>query len=337
MCRLGRDDQRKVVQVILLALAVSLGREGTASGQAEAPEADAVLHLDYSAPPACPDANAFRAALSTRKRRVASGERVAESVSVTVTESRGRARGRLVIRAAGRDVGAREVDGASCLEVVQALALVAALDLDAAPAAPRAHPVLPPDVHELPPEDARPVAPPPRAPSWQLAVGAHGSMMVGVADGLLFGAPVFVDFASASHAVVAPSARIVFEGTVSGESQEAVGALRFTWLAGAVEGCPIRVGTTALHVQPCARVEVGALTGSPENVSFGHGATEPWLAAGAVARAVWAPTRLIFLEIEGGGEAHLLRPQYSFLPGTTDFPPRVASALVELGVGVRFF
>jgi hypothetical protein len=337
MCRLVRDDQEKVIGVIFIALAVSFAREGTARGQAAAAEAGDGLHLDYRAPPACPDAAAFRAALSARNRRVAAGERVAESVEVTVTESGGRARGRVVIRAAGREMGTREVDGASCLEVVHALALVAALDLDAAPAAPRVHPPLPPDVHELPPEDPPPVPPPPRAPSWQLAVGAHASMMIGVADGLLFGAPVFLDFASASRDVFAPSARLLFEGTMSGESQEKVGALRVTWFAGGLEACPIRLGGAVLHLRPCARVEVGALTGFPENVSFGHSAAEPWLAAGAVVRGVWAPTRLIFLEIEGGGEGHLLRPQYAFLPGTTVYPVPPASALVELGLGVRFF
>jgi hypothetical protein len=252
MCRLVRDDQEKVIGVIFIALAMSFAREGTARGQAAAAEAGDGLHLDYRAPPACPDAAAFRAALSARNRRVAAGQRVAESVEVTVTESGGHARGRVVIRAAGKEIGTREVDGASCLEVVQALALVAALDLDAAPAAPRVHPPLPPDVHELPPEDPPPVPPPPRAPSWQLTVGAHASMMVGVADGLLFGAAVFVDFASASRDVFAPSVRVLFEGTVSGESQEKVGALRVTWFTGGLEACPIRLGSTVLHLRPCA-------------------------------------------------------------------------------------
>jgi hypothetical protein len=317
----------------VVLVSTTMGRVGLA--QTEPNATDDGVRLEYQAPPGCPDAGAFRAEFHAKNRRLRAGKTVAGDVSVVVTQEGPRASGRLVIRIGGQ-TGTREFEAASCGEVIAALALVTALDLDAAPTSPM--PSSSSSLAEDIPPESPPVRPPPKsAPRGHLAVGAHASMTNGVSDGLLFGAPVFLDFSAETKSLFSPSARVSFEGTVSGQVAEAVGALRFTSFMGAIEGCPLRLGPAAIEVRPCIRAEAGALAGSPEGVSFGHEVTKPWVSVGAVARLAWAPTRMIFLEIEGGARVPIVRPEFVFLPHLTLYQVPVASALVETGLGVRFY
>ncbi len=294
---------------------------------------DEEIHLDFQAPPRCSDATTFLAELRARSPRLRSGGGVRGDLVVTVTEASGHVSGRLVIRSSGKVVGTREVDGDTCKDVVAAIALAAALDLEEVTSTESPPP---------PSLDPLPEMPPPSAParradwSWQLVFAAHASLTTGVADTPLFGVPVFVGLESKPRGLVSPSVRALFEGTESGSVSEAVGALRFTWFIGGLEACPLRLGSSALALRPCARVEAGVIRASPEDVSFGREVSRPWVSAGIVARAEWVPTRLIFFEIEGGGRAALIREQWVFLPGPNLYTVPPVGLLVEAGLGVHF-
>jgi hypothetical protein len=333
MCRLDRVDQRNVFRIATGALAASFSSftlVAPALAQTGGLPADDGVRLEYQAPAGCPDEAAFRRELHARNRRLRSGQRIKGDVSVTLVTTDHGMSGSLVLRAGGK-TGTREFEGASCSEVVAGLALVAAVDLDEAPPPP-----IPETAAERIPAEPPPAPSPKPKTGLQIAVGAHASMTSGVSDGLLFGAPVFIEINRRSLDLVSPSVRAIFEGTVSGQVVESVGALHFTWFTGAVEACPIRIGPAVLEMRPCARVELGALGASPRGVSFGHGATQPWASAGAVVRLAWAPTSMIFLEIEGGGRLPIVRPAFEFLPATTLYRVPSASALVETGLGLRF-
>jgi hypothetical protein len=333
MCRRVRVDQRNVTSA--LALVALASASGAALAQTTEDRSTAVgIHIGYEVLPECPDIETFRAELESRNRRLRAGEQVLGDLSVVVTREGSHLKGRLVLRVAGREVGARELEASTCAEVVSALAFVAAVDLDAAPSLRKP---LAPEPADIPPEEPRPAPKPEPRTVWRVGVGAHASLSTGVADGLLFGAPVFVDFARSGEGLVAPSLRVVLEGAVSGQVTEAVGALRFVWLMAGVEACPLRFGGATLALRPCARLEGGALDASSLGVSFGHGAAEPWFAAGAALRGEWAPKRWIFFEIEGGARGNIARPSFAYLPATILYRAPVVSTLAEAGLGVRFF
>jgi hypothetical protein len=302
--------------------------DGAARAQSGDDIARRGFRLDYRGPPTCPAADEFRAQVRARSQLLRSEAGVPdEAVVATVTDLGGSFRGSLAIRSGDRLVGTREVEGASCKDVVAALALAAAIDLDAHPT-PAASGQEPPV-----PEPTRPAVTP---RSWRLGAGAHAGVTTGVADAALFGVSVFAEILATSHRLVAPSARLIFETTDSGTIDEAVGALRFWWILGALEACPLRWEAAWLRVAPCVRLEAGALQASPVGVPAGQQETRPWLAAGAVARAQWEPVSWAFLEIEGGLRVPFVREQFVVLPGVTVYNVPAAGLLAEAGAGIHF-
>jgi hypothetical protein len=318
--------------VFVLALVLA---EGLAFGQWGGDRSDDGIHLDFQAPPGCPDATAFRTELRARNRRLRAGKRVVGDLGVTVSEVGNRLSASLVVRSGGKVIGTRRVEGETCKDVIVAIALAAALDLDALAEST-------PEVAPLGPTESSTSSPPPPPPvpkpawAWQFGIGAHASLTTGVANAPLIGVPGFIDLGTRPRGLVSPSLRLVFEGTESGSVPEAVGALRFTWFIGALEACPLRWGSPLVALRPCARLEAGVLRGTPEQVSFGHEVTQPWVSGGIVARAEWVPIPLIFFEIEGGARVPFLREQFVFLPGETLYRVPPVSPLVEAGVGVHF-
>jgi hypothetical protein len=314
-------------------LAFLLAEGGLALGQGAGNGSDEGIHLDFQAPSGCPDATAFRTELRARNRRLRAGKRVVGDLGVTVSEVGNRLSASLVVRSGGKVIGTRRVEGEICKDVIVAIALAAALDLDAlAESAPEVAPLGPAESSTSPP----PPPPPKPAWAWQFGIGAHASLTTGVANTPLIGAPGFIDLGTRPRGLVSPSLRLVFEGTESSSVPEAVGALRFTWFIGALEACPLRWGSPLVALRPCARIEAGMLRATPEKVSFGHEATQPWVSGGVVARAEWVPIHLIFFEIEGGARVPFLREQFVFLPGETLYRVPPMSPLVEAGVGVHF-
>jgi hypothetical protein len=90
------------------------------------------VRIDFDAPPRCSGAAAFYAGLAARTahvRRAASGESAAR-VKVRLIRAGAKIHGELRILHDQIDSDTRKVDGASCEQVVEALALTAALALD---------------------------------------------------------------------------------------------------------------------------------------------------------------------------------------------------------------
>lgn len=99
--------------------------------QPEVPRAEIPLRVEFEAPPGCSSQDAFYSGVRTRTNRVRlaqEGER-ARDLRVRLTRSKGRVHGELS-SANERGRATRVVDGVSCDEVVDALALTAALALD---------------------------------------------------------------------------------------------------------------------------------------------------------------------------------------------------------------
>ncbi|WP_437850489.1 hypothetical protein [Sorangium sp. So ce363] len=89
------------------------------------------LRIAYEAHDGCPGAGAFLREVTARTdlARAAAADEAALDVRVRITSSAGRSRGRITL-GKGEDARVREVDGATCGEVVAALALITALRVD---------------------------------------------------------------------------------------------------------------------------------------------------------------------------------------------------------------
>ncbi|WP_437708456.1 hypothetical protein WMF45_30215 [Sorangium sp. So ce448] len=126
------------------------------------------LRIAYEAHDGCPDAAAFLREVTARTdlARAAAADEAALDVRVRITSSAGRSRGRITL-GRGEDARVREVDGATCGEVVAALALITALRVDPTasldPQPPAVDPVA------APPPAADPAAAPGAGTSPQLS------------------------------------------------------------------------------------------------------------------------------------------------------------------------
>ncbi|WP_437766005.1 hypothetical protein WME77_02800 [Sorangium sp. So ce764] len=89
------------------------------------------LRIAFEAHDGCPGAGAFLREVTARTElaRAAAADEAALDVRVRITSSAGRSRGRITL-GKGEEARVREVDGATCGEVVAALALITALRVD---------------------------------------------------------------------------------------------------------------------------------------------------------------------------------------------------------------
>jgi hypothetical protein len=106
----------------------------TVAAAAAVPAANGAVpvHVDFSAPAGCADANTFWSGIVTRteKARAARAGDAAMRMSVRLSRAGAKVHGELRITVTDGHLEARRVDGASCAEVVQVLSLTAALAID---------------------------------------------------------------------------------------------------------------------------------------------------------------------------------------------------------------
>lgn len=168
---------------------------------ADAADGDLLVQLEYSVAPACPDEAAFVRDVRARAPRFDVGAAAsARSWRITArrdADSEGSFTGRIAMRDAGGRETVRDVSGATCREVIAALALIGALTVDAKPPASDAPPVSEPPLVSEPPPVPPPALPPPATPapapaprpapvpapptteeprSWQLGIGARADL-----------------------------------------------------------------------------------------------------------------------------------------------------------------
>jgi hypothetical protein len=295
------------------------------------------VRLEYRAPPACPDSEAFLAAVRARTQRVrpADADEPARTFVVVILSDGARTFGRLQVTEEGRETDSREVSGASCGEVVEALSLTAALSVDPeallgapAPPPPPPPPAPPPSSPPPPPQKPPPVPPP---FSWWLGADLIGSSAVG--PGLIWGGGVGLEIEQNAPGLLRPSARISIRGARNDLLSRADAALA-TWYALGLDACPLRIGSV-LHIEPCATVRAGLLYLRGIGVDHARSVTRSWWSVGGLlrARAVLGPR--VAVELAGGLEAPLVRRRF-----VVDAPRREVAETPNLaatgGIGVAF-
>jgi hypothetical protein len=261
------------------------------------------------------------------------------------------AHGTLEIVEPSGPASSRAVDAATCDEAVDALALIVALAIDpnasTAPHALLSAPApTPAPAPEQPPPAARPVAmaPAPRATAqptrWRFAATAGATFVTGAAPALLVGPAVSIEAAAeppGTGVAAAPAVRLGFVRAASPTVSAGVGAARFTWTVGRLEGCPVRAALGAWEAMPCVRFDGGVLEATGADVDVPSAASRPWLAVGGVARVRWRPGAF-FLEVDGGVSAALTRDHFYFdQPPTTIYDVPGAGAQGDVAAGARFW
>lgn len=299
-------------------------------GQESAP---VVARVSYEAPAGCPDAAAFKLQIQRRTPRFVDDVTRAPALvlSVSLTGNDKEMTGTLDVISPSGERSRRSIAGASCVEVTDALALMAALAIDplalASSHAPVPDPVAPPPP-PAPAPTARPAAlqapdplsppahspPPPIEPverttprtsqprpgsRWEFAAGAGANLSSGVTPDVLLGPVVFLEVASPHRGLFGVSIRAGFERATASDVVNAGGAASFTWTLGTVDACPLRWTRGSFSLSPCARMEAGELDGSGANIPAPNEAKRGWLALAALGRASWTPIRHLAVELEG--------------------------------------
>jgi hypothetical protein len=317
------------------------------------------VQLEYEGPAVCPDAGAFTREVLTRAPRARVAAPAERARTLLARVKGGGAHGYdgvLVVRDTGGATTERAVHAPSCDELVTALAVIAAMVIDpmtaktgaieadaaladgATDAAEEAEaggppPTTPPSA-PTPPLPIEPVPEPePEAREhWEMSAGVGGGAIGGSAPTLLFSIPVFFEVSRKGAGLTDPAVRIRFERTATGALE--TGA--FTRTGGAIDVCPISLRARSLRAQPCARVELAALSVSGRDVEPIRSDLRPWFALGPVARVRLELASPVFIELEGALLFATVRDRFFVEPGTLVYRAPLAGGTTAFAVGLVF-
>jgi hypothetical protein len=330
-------------------------------------QAPPTWQLTFTAPATCSTEENFRKALDERLLYSEIFPRALNHrIIVSISPTEAGWTGQLVVESAVDGVRVeRTAHATSCQELVPALALMIALVLDLEPASTPEPPSSPP----VPEADSRPFSPPfegpprlvpptpasskstpgfrqtaslraaPRLTEGELGFLLHWRSVVGwrdrvaVAPSILWGSHVAQGFS--------PWMRLSGERVKSHVVNASGVGASLTWTVAQLDACSHKwtVSGTAF-LSPCARISVGALQAKGDaGVAAPRELTRFWLTAGGGAEAAIPIVGPLWLRVQGGVEALLLR-QRIYVDSDPDHilvqMPAVLGVL-GLGLGVRIW
>jgi hypothetical protein len=299
------------------------------------------ISLDYSAPDGCPDANSFRQQVQARTKRVSFAEPGALAWSIKVAETSGGSRGTLRVTREKPSKLERSVKASSCAQVVDALALVAALSVD-------------PDASLGPREKPKPAAPssaPPPAPSAPKTRAQRGARADATATKLVLGLTLTGRSGIAPQLAWAPRPFVglnfrsrggytwglsLSASQARGSATVDLGQADFTWSLGRLELFPVRASFGNWRLEPALFIEAGQLRARGVAVAPAAEVRRPALLAGALGRVSLLAFELLELEVEGGPIAPIVRDRFYLFESTTVFRVPPITGYIGAGVGVEF-
>jgi hypothetical protein len=314
---------------------------------ARAEEPSTALRLVYEASPGCPSAPSFRGQVVARTARVrfVDGEATDRVLFVSIVDEPGRTVGRLRVDELQGSSLARELSGASCDEVASALALIAALAFDPqakidpapAPAAPKPAPA--PAAPKPAPAAPRPAS---RAPTkdapWRVTAGLQGRFVSGPLPGFWPQAGLFIGLDSRKPGWPSPSVRFTALTTWRNGYEAGDGNASFSFVGGALEGCPARWPLLAtLDVRPCLGLEAAWMRSEGQLGLQARRADLLWLSLSPSGRLRWAPGGAFFLEGQAGLSIPLTPYRFVFeQPDVVIHKVPPLGGLAALSLGLSF-
>jgi hypothetical protein len=314
----------------LLLCSAALGTVSPARAEGAAAPLNLEASAGYRVPPECPDRGRWHATLQARLPEDWAAERVSQHLSIEVRREGAAHYIGAVDALTG--VKAREVRGASCTEVLEALSLIAALAADpgavgtpgepGAAAADSGWELRPGEALALLEED-RSGPEPARAPPARrgLGLGAFALLETAAAPGLSanYGLGASLEW---QLGALEPW---VFAGIYWGAAEQvrvpgSTALARFERWSTYLVGCPTRVAlSSALVLRPCLDLDVGQLTGEGLGVGAARRRRTPLVSSGLELRLDWKPWPALQLSGLFGGVASLARPRFYFRPQQTSF------------------
>jgi len=310
--------------------------------------AESVLRFAYEAPSECPDPRAAEAILSARIASVVvASDDVSASARIRVESAEGQFEGSLESADADGVPTIRTLVGTSCRDVVDALAVVAAMGSEST--RPPATPSPPPERSGEPPlvqapreANAPAVVNASRSSmSAEVALGLHGGLLTGATPSAAPRGEVVVSLGawrreSTDLVRFWPRARLSLGIAGSSASIERI-ATRFSLLAGGLDACPLRIGGARFDVSPCARAELGTLSAEPRGFEGARTRETRWIAIGGVAVVTARIRPPLFIDATFGFVAPLQRDRFYFEPSTTVQQVGAVSVVCGVGVGLSIW
>lgn len=331
------------------------------SGSRAAAEPVEPVRLEYRAlADGCPDATAFLDKVRTHTAgiRLAAPGEAARTFRVNISAAeQGKLRGEFLVsaREGPEDTSAsRVISGDTCGEIVEALAVFAALSLGSEAPPPRP---LPEQPKEPPPETPAPPvqpiaekpAPRPRvratpAPAETPFAPAHwcgraglGLRAVGVGTPSrllmpgLFGELGYERSASEVH--LEPLLRLGFSRAGVDTEATPQGAAHLRWTTVRLDACALSLRPDRdVAVRPCLSATAGLFNVTGRAVAQPRSRELAWWAAGGLLRAQWRAWSHLTLEAELAIEAPLRRDRFHVEPATAVY--RVPATLGSAGIAL---
>jgi hypothetical protein len=282
----------------------------------------------YDVVEGCPNSKDWAQALGARLPEHLRAHPALRRLTIKVSRTPGARHAGELGSVAGGPGELRRVSGASCAEVVQALTLIAALELRAvatpAPALAETGDELPEQgraaateaasPEDLPPSaiDARDPATP-RLGAVAFALYQHANAPRWTAD---MGVGLSLEWRT-EH--LQPWVMLgVYWGGDEVPAGERAGVARFERWSTHVVGCPVRFPRqTALGVRPCASLDLGRLSGAGLRVNDATESAALLASAGLDLRLEWSILERLELGALFGGVLSLSRPRFYFSPEFT--------------------
>ena len=312
--------------------------------------ADWSYSLTYRAAEGCPTRERFVTELDLRSQGLREAADETHEVTIEVWfEGRDPTNGILLLRDREGQPTVRTIPGATCDEVVAALALTASLLIDAqrqatqasaapdAPVAPVAPAVpAPPPLTAKPAAPASPVLPPVRTdtvdegsegsrtvdkPSRTLEVhvGAGAAAEQGVAPDMALAGAFELAVEWHRRHVVEPLIGVTFERTLAETVEHTQGEAQFHFTALRLGVCPLRLPLERRVVfRPCGLFEGGAIDAEGVDVPGAADATAAWWAAGVSARLELDIVERLSMLVELGGRLHFKQDRFYFDPDSPE-------------------
>jgi len=251
------------------------------------------VRIELKAHEGCPSADEFfeRVRARTNKlRRGADGES-ARSIRIVVERAGSKSKGTMELE----DEEPRSITGSTCAEVIDALALVAALygNEPEPPAAPPVdeEPTAPPPVATTPapapiaapPSIEAPARPPVSGRTLRVALGLAVDAYALDAGGTRLGPSAFLEIARSGR-VLAPSLRLTGTRVSSATLTTAAGSTDLTWTWLRLDACPLLFAAGIFEARPCAHLAGGAIDAGVSANTNPSPSVRPWFAGGASAR-----------------------------------------------------
>jgi hypothetical protein len=291
--------------------------------------AEPTVGVDYVAPVDCPRSFEFIALVAARAPgswRIREGDSGDLRFAIEIRDDGAGKVGRIQRTSASGTNEPREIAGSDCREVVQALALTAALSLDSLQAAHTVRLAA----------KAQPVATeaPPTPRSWLLGAGVSAVALLPPSP--MAEATLFLEIRDARWPVGLslhrPDVRLTFSHArndlLSSPDQAA-----FSLTSAATVACPL--GWSVLRA--CGTAQLGVLTGRGVDLDSPRSSRSLWLAAGGLARARWPLSRGFEIEVEASLRVPLRHVDFVVeRPRVTlaSVPAVIAGGGVALGVAI---